>query len=291
MHYIKLMRPHHYIKNALIFLPLIFSGQVFNMDLLLATVVACIGFCLLSSVVYIVNDVKDVENDRQHSTKKNRPIASGKVSVNSAIVLAAVLFVVSVALMLIIGISVWGWVIFTAYFLLNMGYSVFGLKNIVLVDIAILVSGFLLRVMFGAVVSGIVISNWLYLTVIAASFYLALGKRRNEITSEDNKEKNTRKVLKNYTHEFLDKNMYVCLAEVIVFYSLWSTDKATMLNHANSEGAIWTVPLVILIMMRYSMNVEGDSDGDPTSVLLRDKLLIGMGLLYAAIMFFVVYGG
>ena len=290
MYYLRLMRPQHYIKNVLIFLPLIFSGQLFDKDLLLKTFIGAVGFCLLSSVIYIINDIKDVENDRNHSTKRYRPIANGHISTRKAVVFVGVLLAIAVALIIIAKISMVGWGIFIIYFLINIGYSVLGLKNIALVDITILVLGFLLRVVFGSVLSGIVISNWLYLTVIAASFYLALGKRRNEISAEDDKGNGTRKVLKSYSREFLDKNMYVCFGEMVVFYSLWSVDKTTMLNHANAGKAIWTVPLVILIMMRYSMDVEGDSDGDPTNVILKDKLLMGLIFLYAVAIVFVVYG-
>jgi 4-hydroxybenzoate polyprenyltransferase len=170
------------------------------------------------------------------------------------------------------------------YFALNLGYS-FGLKNIPIVDISILVAGFLIRILYGAFVTGITISNWLYLTVIALSFYFALGKRRNELKQVGGE---TRKVLKAYPLNFLDKNMGICLTLANVFYALWSMDEKTRAFYEN-DYLIFTVPIVLLITLKYSLDVEGDSDGDPVEVLLRDKVLLGLCVLYLAAMFAILY--
>ena len=146
-------------------------------------------------------------------------------------------------------------------------------------------SGFLIRVLYGSAVTAIEVSNWLYLTVISMSFYLGLGKRRNELDTQGSK---SRKVLKFYNHDFLDKNMYMCLGLTIVFYSLWCVDSTTIERYSNSN-IVWTVPLVMLICMKYSLNVEGNSDGDPVSVLLKDKILMGMVFLYVLIVLLIIY--
>ena len=146
-------------------------------------------------------------------------------------------------------------------------------------------SGFLIRVLYGSAVTAIEVSNWLYLTVISMSFYLGLGKRRNELDAQGSK---SRKVLKFYNHDFLDKNMYMCLGLTIVFYSLWCVDSTTIERYSNSN-IVWTVPLVMLICMKYSLNVEGNSDGDPVSVLLKDKILMGMVFLYVLIVLLIIY--
>lgn len=169
------------------------------------------------------------------------------------------------------------------YFVLNLIYS-FGAKNIPILDIVILVSGFFIRVLFGATLLNISVSNWLYLTVIAVSFYLGLGKRRNEIIKSGVK---SRKVLEYYNKDFLDKNMYMCLAMTIVFYSLWTTDSAVVLK--NNNLLIWTVPMIIVIAMKYSMNIEGNSDGDPVEVIMKDKVLIFLGLIYVISLFIILY--
>ena len=282
--YLKLMRIHHYVKNLLVFAALVCSGRLFNFEKLAAGITAFAAFCLVSSVVYIINDICDREKDRKHPTKCKRPIAAGTVSVRNAWILTAALlsgavvcngfsFHISSTLLLVL------------YLILNLGYS-FGMKNIPIVDVTILVTGFLIRIMYGAIVTGISISNWLYLTVIALAFYFALGKRRNELRQTGDGE--TRPVLKAYPLRFLDMNMTMCLTLANVFYSLWSIDELTTSFYQN-DHLIFTVPIVLLITMKYSLDTEGDSDGDPVEVLLHDKLLLALVVLYLAVMLMILY--
>ena len=277
--YLKLMRVHHYVKNALIFAPLVFSGDFFRMEKLLSAVLAFVSFCFLSSAVYVVNDIRDVEKDRRHPTKCRRPIASGAVKVSAAWGLMAVLLVLSAVAHVLSGGDMMSALLPVVYFALNLAYS-FGLKNKPIVDIAILTSGFLLRVLYGAAVCSIEVSGWLYLTVISVSFYFSLGKRRNELVRQGDGD--TRQVLKYYTKAFLDKNMYMFLGLANVFYALWAMEN-------ENKSVIWTVPLVLLICMRYSLDVEGDSDGDPVEVLIHDKVLIALCLVLGAAMMGILY--
>ena len=283
--YLKLMRVHHYLKNVLIFLPLVFSQNLFNIDLLSKTIFGVLAFSILSSIIYVINDIQDVEKDRQHPTKCKRPIASGAISVREAYILACIIAIVGIGLnYMACGLNVKAWVFAIMYVGFNFVYSM-GFKNLPIMDITILVSGFLLRVLYGSAITSINVSNWLYLTVIAMSFYLGLGKRRNELKTQGSK---SRKVLKYYTHDFLDKNMYMCLGLTIVFYSLWCVDPSTVSRYPRGN-LVWTVPLVMIICMKYSLNVEGESDGDPVSVLLKDKILIGLTLLYIIIVLLIIY--
>ncbi|MBS4842099.1 UbiA prenyltransferase family protein [Clostridium sp.] len=284
-YYLQLMRVHHYIKNILIFLPLVFSGNLFNVKLFKYTIGGFFAFSILSSIVYIINDIQDVDKDRMHSKKCNRPIAAGKISVKSAYFLSIIiLFLGCVLNYIICKNNLIAWSVIFLYLILNFAYSI-KLKNIPLLDITILVSGFFLRVLYGAIITNINVSNWLYLTIIFMSFYLALGKRRNELSQEGNE---TRTVLKYYTHSFLDKNMYMCLALTIVFYSLWCVSPINIERDINNNFA-FTVPLVMLICMKYSLNIEGNSDGDPVSVILGDKILIAIILFYTIIILLLIY--
>lgn len=282
--YIKLMRVHHYIKNFLVFAALVCSGQLFNGEKLLAGALGFGAFCLISSVIYVVNDIRDVEKDRLHPTKCKRPIASGAVSVKQGWVLAVGLFVLSMGLNALEFHPV-STTLLLLYFVLNLAYS-FGLKNVPMVDVTILVSGFLIRILYGALITGITISNWLYLTVIALAFYFSLGKRRNEL--KNLKDGQTRKVLEYYPIAFLDKSMYMCLTLAIAFYSLWSMDERTIALY-NNEYLVFTVPIVMLIVMKYSLAVEGESDGDPVEVLVHDKVLLGLVGVYLLAMFCILY--
>ncbi|HIS38625.1 MAG TPA: UbiA prenyltransferase family protein [Candidatus Onthousia faecavium] len=283
MEYIKLMRPKHYIKNFLIFLPLLFSGKLLSLSNILITLGGVICFSLVASSIYIINDIKDREKDRQHKTKCKRPIASGKISVRNALIFMFFLLIIVALLVIVLDFSLLSIGFLGLYFLLNLFYSL-GLKDVPLVDIIILVSGFVIRVLFGASLLAITVSNWLYLTVIAISFYLGLGKRRNEIVKNGSK---TRKVLKYYTKEFLDKNMYMFLTMTIIFYSLWTTDLSIVSKSNNL--LIWTVPLVIIIAMKYSMDIEGESDGDPVEVIVHDKVIMALGLVYVLCLIMILY--
>ena len=282
--YLKLMRVHHYIKNLLVFAALACSGQMFNVERLVSGIIAFIAFCALSSSIYIINDIRDKEKDSKHPTKCKRPIAAGTISVKKACAIAFVLLVIAFGCNCITFLLP-STLLLLLYFVLNLAYS-FGLKDIPVVDITILVSGFLIRILYGAFVTQITISNWLYLTVIAISFYFALGKRRNELKYISDGE--TRKVLKAYPFNFLDKNMGMCLTLANVFYALWSMDEKTKAFY-NNDYLIFTVPIVLLITMKYSLAIENESDGDPVEVLLHDKLLIVLCLLYIALMFLILY--
>ncbi|MBE5812259.1 MAG: prenyltransferase [Clostridiales bacterium] len=275
---LSLMRIKHYIKNTLIFLPLFFSGSFTNVDLVIINVLGFISFCLLTSSIYIFNDICDIEKDKLHSTKCNRPVASGKVSKAKAIVLMLVCLALAV---LLSAKNVLALIIMSTYAMLNILYSL-KLKNVPIIDVAIIVAGFVLRLVYGGIISNIAISNWLYLVVIAISFYMGYGKRRNEILMQ---KEETRDVLKNYSYEFLDKNMYLSAALAIVFYTLWCVENTAKYT----INLVFTVPLVMIIIMKYSLDIERKSDGDPVNVILNDKWLIGLTAIYGILLTFVVY--
>lgn len=282
--FLRLMRVRHYVKNLLVFAALGCSGRLFQADKLTAALAGFAAFCAASSVVYIINDIRDREKDRLHPTKRERPIASGRVSPRSAGILAGVLLLAALLCNALVFRPLSS-VLLALYVALNLAYS-FGLKDVPLVDTAILSAGFLLRVMYGAAVTEIPISNWLYLTVIALAFYFSLGKRRNEL-KRLSAGGGTRRVLEYYSLGFLDKNMYMCLSLANVFYALWCVDAGTSSRYG--APLVFTVPVVLLILMRYSMDVESDSDGDPVEVLLRDRALAALCLAYFACMFTILY--
>ncbi len=276
--WIKLLRCKHYLKNFLIFLPLIFSGEIFNGTKLINTILGFISFSLIASSIYIINDICDIEKDKLHPTKCKRPLASGAIKKESATIVSIILICLTFIINVFIIKSLSATLFIIVYFILNLLYS-FGLKNIPLVDIAILVSGFIIRVMYGGFISNIEISEWLFLTIMALSFYMGLGKRRNELSKHNTGE--TRKVLKFYNFEFLDKNMYMCMSLAICFYSLWALN--------NNKYMLYTIPLVLFICMKYSMDVEGESDADPIEVVMHDKALILLGIIYALVILAILY--
>lgn len=277
--YLRLMRVKHYIKNVLIFAPLIFSGYLFEKEKLINTIFGCLFFSFAASFVYIFNDIKDVESDREHLTKKKRPLASGEINIHCAVALGSVLIVLAIAGNWWLEKNVLATIYLCMYILLNLLYSM-KVKKWPILDIAVLVSGFLLRVLYGGALAQIEVSEWLYLTVIFSAFYLVLGKRRNELIQQKNK--STREVLQYYSVNFLDKHMYLCMAATIVFYALWAMEKENII-------LVFTVPIVLLVFMRYNLNVEGASEGDPVEVLFEDKIILLICGLYGIVVLGALY--
>lgn len=278
---IALARPKHYLKNGLIFIPLLFSGKIFVDHNFWHVLLAAGAFSAAASIVYIINDIQDIEKDRQHPKKKFRPLASGAVSTTQAIGLAVVFAVAAGVLGYLAQSDLVAWLLLGAYVLINVVYSA-GLKNVPVIDIALLAAGFLLRVVYGGHVADLGVSDWLYLTTLAGAFYLGLGKRRGELLTNGAK---SRKVNAFYTHNFLDKNMYVCMTLMLVFYSLWATDPTS-----RAYSLFWTIPIIMLIFMTYSLDIEKEGSlGDPVDVITGNKLLGVLALAYVGLTVYLLY--
>ncbi len=283
--YIKLMRVKHYIKNFLIFLPLFFNGTFFSNSIIKA-IIGFFAFCLLSSCIYINNDINDIDVDRKHPIKKNRPLASGKVSIKQAktlmIIISTIMIILQIIGMKYFNFNKYSPLYLLIYLVINVAYS-YNLKNIPVIDLIILASGFVIRVLYGGIICNIPISNWLFLTVLSMAFYLGLGKRRNELKKNDAK---SRKSLGKYNMEFLDKNMYMFLAMTLVFYCLWTVGT---FGFVEQNPMIYTSMVVFFIVMKYSLVIEGNSFGDPVEVLLHDKELIIGVLIYIIMVGVMIY--
>jgi len=279
--FIKLARLKHSVKNLLIFLPIVYSGNFFSLDKLIDTVVAFVAFTLAASAVYAVNDIRDKNLDRKHPRKKFRPVAAGTISVTNAIIFAVLLFVTSVVILTASSIPLSSLFVLVGYVVVNLLYSVW-FKNVPIVDVGIIALGFILRVFYGGEVIGVEISQWLAMVILAFSMYLGLGKRQGEIKSGSS---HTRKVNQYYTKEFLDKNMFVFLALTIVFYALWTVEASR-----EFEYLFWTLPLVIVIMMLYTFDVEKPGvEADPSSILFSDKILMSMVIFYIFSIIGIIY--
>ncbi|OPL08090.1 MAG: hypothetical protein AVO33_02025 [delta proteobacterium ML8_F1] len=198
-----LMRIRHYTKNLLVFLPLVFSGRLLSGDLFISTLLGFAAFSLTSSVVYIVNDVRDIAYDRNHPVKRSRPLPSGRVSPADALRLAGLLGGAVAVLVLALDFPAWSTGVLFLYLAVNLLYSC-GMKAIPYVDILIIVTGFVLRVFYGGLLIKVKVSWMLLVTVVFFSAYLAMGKRRSELL---NHTQSRRQVLKYYKKEALDRLM------------------------------------------------------------------------------------
>jgi len=269
--YITLIRPKHWLKNILIFVPLLYAGNLIKLKAFLSSVRCFVAFCLITSAVYVVNDVVDVGRDRQHPFKSKRPIASGQIEINQAIVLAVFLLISGFSLA-IVGYNNYFVALFAAlYVLMNLLYS-FMLKHYAIVDCFCIAAGFVLRIYAGGAVNNDRISEWLFLTMISASLFMAFGKRRGEMMYVADTV-TTRKVLASYNLGFLNGMLFVFAGLSAVFYALWAM--------SNVSTMIYTVPLVIFIICKYLLIVHGEtSHGEPTSIILGDRgLMIAICIL------------
>lgn len=275
--YISCMRIPHYIKNLIVFFPVFFNKSLMNVELILLCFKEFIGFCVLSSAIYVINDIQDIDHDRKHDRKKNRPIAAGEISIPRAYCFAIILIMFSVILFCQTYVSWRSCIWPILYFVINIGYS-YGGKHIPVLDIILLGAGYPIRLMYGGIICEISISSWLFLTVICLSFYFAIGKRRGEWKLTENI---TRPVLQYYSKSWLDEELHLMLGLSIMFYSLWAVEK--------SEKMAYTVPLVLTICIYYDLLIYSRTDGDPINTLLKSRILIILLLAYAVIIMGMIY--
>jgi 4-hydroxybenzoate polyprenyltransferase len=270
-------RPKQWTKNVLLFFGLIFALKLTNLGLVERAFGGFLVFCAASSAIYLINDLADVEKDRQHPTKRKRPLAARIITPLQAIVLASVLA----------GLALSGGValgpIFAAmtvtYIVLQILYS-FYLKHVVLLDVFVLAAGFVIRAAAGAVVVGVPISPWLYLCTVLASLYLGLSKRRNEIVTLSDGAGNHRRILEEYSVPLLDQLILVVTSATVMAYSLYTFSAE---NLPPDHSMMLTIPFVLYGLFRYFYLVHQKGEGgSPDETLLTDRPLLICAALWLA---------
>jgi len=284
-HLLKAMRLRQWTKNSFVFFALIFDKQLFHVDAFLKTLEGFFLFCLISSAVYLFNDIADIEADRQHPEKKNRPLASGKLPVGVATTAAVILAIVSISLgYLLTPIFA---LIVAIYFLVNLLYSNW-LKHIPILDVLIVSSGFVLRV--GAGVALITVerfSPWLYMITVLFSLYIGFGKRRAEMTLLSEGATSHRKVLDGYTIPLLDQYITIVSGMTIIAYSLYTFSAP---NLPDNNSMMLTIPFVVYGIFRYLQLIHtGHAAGAPDEVALKDRPLQVTVLLWGLAVIAVFY--
>jgi len=281
---LRLMRPSHWLKNFFVFIPLIYARALFNPPQLLDSVIAFAAFCLASSGIYVMNDVVDRQADGEHPEKRNRPIASGRISIRSASVQSALLFAAAALLMALLP-----WrasVLLGLYIVLNVGYS-FGLKHVILLDIFIIATGFMLRVLVGGYAIDVPISRWLVICTMFLALFLGVAKRRSEINNV--KRGASRKVLDDYTPELVRTIMIVSVTGSIMSYTLYTMSDHVVENFG-TENLIYTVPIVMFGLFRYLyLDETRQTAENPVAVVARDPSLLLTGLAWVLVSLMVIY--
>jgi len=280
------MRPKQWSKNLVIFAGLIFAQKFFDFNSLKTSLLAFLAFCLNASAIYLINDVKDLEQDRLHPTKKNRPLPSGKITPAQAIAASLVLSVASLAPAFFLNPR-FG-VLLAVYWLMMMTYT-FRLKHIVIVDIMVISAGFILRAISGAIVLDVMISRWLIACAIFLSLFLILAKRRNETIELGDAASEHRAILEEYGQRFLDQMIAVVTACTIFSYVLYTADPETVAKF-QTHNLILTVPFVIYGIFRYLYLVyQRNLGGRPEMILLTDRPLMLSVLLWIVAAMIIVY--
>ncbi len=271
-----LLRPYSWIKNFFVFVPLFFAKDFFNYSKLSTVTLAFIVFCITASSVYILNDIFDKEQDAKHNIKKNRPIASGKVTIKSGLVLFFCLLVLDACLIyFFVPQIVW---LMGLYFVLNIFYSAY-LKHIAVLDILVVSSFYFIRIMVGGISANVFVSHWLLLCIIFISLFLIVAKRLAELNQNDK-----RAVLEKYTPEFLNAILVVSATLTIVSYSLYC------ILVLNSNLAIISIFLVLLGIIRYLFIVFTTNRAEyPEKEVINDKVIFFSSLAWIVVMFFIFY--
>ena len=277
--YLKLMRVDQYIKNVIVLLPLLFSSELFTEGKIIPALIGTFMFCLVSSAVYIMNDIADADNDAKNPAKCNRPIASGKVSKRNATILCALLVIIPIVVSCVAlpPISaVW----IAIYFCINITYSL-GLKDVIVLDVVFIVTGFVIRAIYGSIIADVEVSKWLYFLIASLVTFTTVGKRVNEKRRMERNGICIRKVIENISERDLLIFLYTSLVLLNIFYIVWISD----IMYICATNPLWTIPFMMIFSWKsYVIIQNNNTDHDPLPLFVRDKMwLLSFIVLIASV--------
>jgi 4-hydroxybenzoate polyprenyltransferase len=284
---IKLIRVHQWVKNFFVFVPLLFSLHLFEKSYFITTLFAFLIFCLASSAVYVINDIIDIEADRAHPVKRNRPLASGKVSKTAGILIFVILLILIAVFLPNFNNEFIYSVI--GFILLNTLYT-FWFKHVVILDVFSIAAGFALRVLAGAFAIMVPISSWLILTTMFISLFLGVMKRHSELNlAPEGENSKSRKVLSQYSLNFADQMATVAAAGVIICYALYTVAPRTV-SVFGTENLIYTTPFVVFGIFRYMfLEYKSGMGENTTKIIATDIPMILTVIIYAVVTVLIVY--
>jgi 4-hydroxybenzoate polyprenyltransferase len=281
------LRPAQWTKNLFVLAPLVFGHQLGDLEAVRRVLLALLAFCCASSAVYLINDLRDREADRNHPLKKLRPLAAGTLGVPAAV--AAVVVLAAVALAISVGLGPRFLTVIGVYLLLNVLYTLW-LKHMVILDVMSISLGFVLRVQAGGEAIGLNVSHWLFLCTTFLALFLAFSKRRHEITLLAGAASGQRRVLDHYSPAFLDQMINVVTASSVVSYALYAVAPETVAKY-NTHNLVYTTPLVLYGIFRYLyLMYQRPGERNPTEAILRDAPFLINLLLWGLAVVWIVYG-
>jgi decaprenyl-phosphate phosphoribosyltransferase len=284
--YIQLIRPKDWAKNLFLFIPVFFAGQFFDRDLLLKVFEGFICFSCIASCVYIINDYRDIEEDRKHPLKRMRPLASGSISKTAALIVLIILLIIGFGgawlirdkFLFVLGI----------YFVLNVAYS-FGLKSIPILDIFIIAIGFVLRVKAGGVIAKIGLSEWLNIMVFLLALFMAIAKRRDDVLIKLSSGNDMRKAVKGYNLDFINVALSLICAIIIVSYFMY-TMSPEIIMRLHTYRLYYTCLFVLAGVLRYLQLIFIQQDSQsPTKILYKDRFIQITILLWILSFYIILY--
>lgn len=284
--YIKLLRPKDWAKNSFLFLPLFFGGRLFDITLLGEVFIGVVCFCFVASSIYILNDYRDIEDDKKHPEKSKRPMASGKVNKNTAFDIGVALLLSGMVIAWFIGDKFF--FVLTIYFLLNLGYS-FGLKKIPILDIFIIAIGFVLRVKGGAVIAVVGLSEWLTIMVFLLALFMAFAKRRDDVLLRMKSGVEMRSSISGYNLEFINVALSFLCAVIVVAYLMYTMSEEVT-TRLGTHRIYYTCLFVLAGLFRYLqlIFVQRDSES-PVKILYRDRFIQATIILWVISFYVILY--
>ena len=286
IHFFKLIRVHQWVKNLFMVLPLFFAGKLFDHRLLLDVLIGVVCFSFSASAVYILNDYKDIESDRAHPSKKNRPLAAGKINPNVALLAAFLLVLAGFTGAWFLSIRFF--VILAIYLLMNVAYT-FKLKHIAVLDTTIIATGFVLRVLAGGAVAGIYVSQWIVLMIFLLALLLGFAKRRDDVLIYIESGRKMRKSVDGYNLEFINLSMVMMAGVVIVAYLMYVLSDEVEQQWQTKNLYLTAFPVIMGVLRYLQLTFVKGKTGNPTKILLKDWVIQVVIAGWIALFYLLIY--
>lgn len=285
-HFVSLIRVKHWVKNLFVFIPGFFAGVLFDQQNLILLTTGFFCFSFVASGIYIVNDYRDIEVDRNHPKKCKRPLASGAVGVPAALTVAVILFAIGLGLAYFI--NQYFLYIIILYLVINLGYSM-GLKNISILDIMMVASGFLLRTIAGGVIIDVELSKWLLIMVFLGALFIAMAKRLDDLLVNESQGTISRKTVKNYNLNFIYSGITMISGVSMVSYIMYTISEEVT-SRLHSDHLYFTAIFVIAGILRYlQITLVENNSGSPTKILLTDRFIMFTVLSWVLSFYMIIY--
>ncbi|MBX2842863.1 MAG: UbiA prenyltransferase family protein [Flammeovirgaceae bacterium] len=282
----RLLRVSHWVKNLFLFIPLFFSGEIFNYSKVYLTSIGFLAFCIVASSIYILNDIKDLEFDKRHEEKSKRPIAAGKITKSTALILCVLLSIIGLSISFFLQLNFF--FLLVAYFGINFFYS-FGLKNISILDVILISCGFAIRIFAGGFLGDIYITEWLVIMVFLLSLFMAFAKRRDDVLIRNQNGTDIRLASKKYNLEFINTCISILAAIVILAYIMY-TISPEVISRFHTDKLYFTSIFVITGILRYlQLTLVEENSSSPTKILFKDIFLQVTLIFWILAFYFIIY--